>query len=160
VDYGGNLYYDAIQVVATNGFYGNVVTNSWLVKIGSAGTVTSQAPSPASQCVTSFDTSQLPWPPLHDRGSGNQHLRQQRAALNVPRAIAPDGTINTVSRAQFNDRYSFRLVLNPDLSPKWIASLRNRFHDGCGVSVADGGWLPTNGTPGECTAGLYKASIR
>jgi uncharacterized protein (TIGR03437 family) len=162
VDSAGNLYYNAIQVVTANGFYGNDATNSWVVKVSPAGTVTmatyqsltsSQAPSPASQCVTSFDTSQLPWPPSTTAVPETSTCGSQRAAINVSPAIAPDGTIYTVSRAHFNDRYSFLLALNPDLSLKWIASLRNRFHDGCGVSVANGGWLPPNGAPGGCTAG-------
>ncbi|HXM45010.1 MAG TPA: IPT/TIG domain-containing protein [Bryobacteraceae bacterium] len=165
VDSGGNLYYNAIQVVTTNGFYGNDATNSWLVKISSAGAVTmatyqsltsSQAPNSTSQCVTSFDTSQLPWPPSTTAVPETSTCGSQRAALNVSPAVAPDGTIYTVSRAHFNDRSSFLVALNPDLSLKWIASLRNRFHDGCGVSVADGGWLPPNGAPGGCAAGALQ----
>lgn len=162
VDAGGNLYYNAIQVVTTNGFYGNDATNSWLVKITPAGVVTtaayqsltsSEAPSSDSQCVTSFATSQLPWPPSTTATPQTITCGSQRAGLNVSPAVAPDGTIYTVSRAHFNDRYAFLLALNPDLSLKWIASMRNRFHDGCGVSVADGGWLPPNGAPGGCSAG-------
>ena len=161
-DAGGNLYYNAIQVVTTNGFYANDSTNSWLVKITPAGGVSmagyaaltqSQAPSAGSQCITSFDTSQLPWPPSTTATPATSICGSQRAGLNVSPAVAPDGTIYTVSRAHYNDRYSFLLALNPDLSLKWISSLRNRFQDGCGVSVADGGWLPPNGTPGGCSAG-------
>ena len=162
VDADGNLCYNTIQVVTTNGFYGNDATNSWLVKISAEGTVSmaayqtltsSQAPGSVSQCITSFDASQLPWPPSTTAVPETGTCGSQRAGLNVSPAVAPDGTIYTVSRAHFNDRYAFLLALNPDLSLKWIASLRNRFHDGCGVSVADGGWLPPNGTPGGCSAG-------
>ena len=165
VDANGNLYYNAIQVVTTNGFYGNDATNSWLVKITPGGTVSmvtyqtltsSQAPSSGSQCVTSFDTSQLPWPPSTTAVPETGTCGSQRAALNVSPAVAPDGTIYTVSRAHFNDRYSFLVALNPDLSLKWLASFRNRFHDGCGVSVADGGWLPPNGASGGCSAGALQ----
>ena len=162
MDAGGNLYYNAIQVVTTNGFYGNDSTNSWIVKIAAAGAISmasypsltaTQAPSPTGQCVTSFDPSQLPWPPSTTAVPATSTCGSQRAGLNVSPAVAPDGTIYTVSRAQFNDRYSFLLALNPDLSLKWIASLRNRFNDGCGVSEANGGWLPANGAPGGCRAG-------
>ncbi len=161
IDSSGNLYYNVVQVVTTNGFYGNDSTNSWVVKISGGGAVSmasyaamtaSQAPGATSQCVTSFDT-QLPWPPSTTAVPQTSTCGSQRAGLNVSPAVAPDGTIYTVSRAHFNDRYAFLLALNPDLSVKWIASLRNRFHDGCGVSVADGGWLPPNGTPGGCSAG-------
>ena len=165
VDANGNLYYNAIQVVTTNGFYGNDSSNSWVVKITPGGSVTtasygnltsSQAPSPGSQCVTSFDSSQLPWPPSTTAAPETGACGSQRAGLNVSPAVGPDGTVYTVSRAHFNDRYAFLLALYPDLSLKWIASLRNRFHDGCGVSVADGGWLPANGTPGGCRAGALQ----
>jgi uncharacterized protein (TIGR03437 family) len=167
VDANGNLYYNAIQVVTSNGFYGNDATNSWLVKITPGGAVSmasyqtltsSQAPGPGSQCITSFDTSTspLPWPPSTIAAPATSICGSQRAGLNVSPAVAPDGTIYTVSRAHFNDRYAFLLALNPDLSLKWMASLRNRFHDGCGVSVADGGWLPPNGTPGGCSAGALQ----
>lgn len=165
VDANGNLYYNAIQVVTSNGFYGNDVSNSWVVKITPAGAIStaayqtltaSQAPSPTAQCVTSFEPSQLPWPPSTDATPDTNVCGSQRAGLNVSPAVAPDGTIYTVSRAHFNDRYAFLLALNPDLSLQWVASLRNRFHDGCGVSVADGGWLPANGTPGGCRAGALQ----
>jgi hypothetical protein len=39
------------------------------------------------------------------------------------------------------------------LSKKWLASLQARFHDGCGVPVSNGGWLPPNGSPGGCRDG-------
>jgi len=167
VDANGNLYYNAIQAVTSSGFYGNDATNSWLVKITPAGAVSmasyqtltsSEAPSAGGQCVTSFDTSTspLPWPPSTTAAPATSICGSQRAGLNVSPAVAPDGTIYTVSRAHFNDRYAFLLALNPDLSLKWMASLRNRFHDGCGVSVADGGWLPANGTPGGCSAGALQ----
>ena len=162
IDASGNLYYNAIQVVTANGFYGNDATNSWIVKISAAGTVTTasyanltalQAPSAGGQCVTSFDSSQLPWPPSTTATPNTNTCGSQRAGLNVSPAVAPDGTIYTVSRAHFNDRYGFLIALNPDLSLKWLASLRNRFHDGCGVAVSSGGWLPPNGSPGGCRAG-------
>jgi hypothetical protein len=75
-------------------------------------------------------------------------------ALNIAPAIAPDGTIYSVTRAHFDasigSRHGFLLAINPDLTLKWAVSLRNRFHDGCGVPVLQGGWLPPNGEPGGC----------
>lgn len=165
VDGSGNLYYNAIQVITANGFYGNDATNSWTVKITPAGAVTmasypdltsAQAPSANAQCVTSFDSSQLPWPPSTTAAPATNTCGSQRAALNVSPAVAPDGTIYTVSRAHFNDRYAFLLALNPDLSLKWISTLRNRLQDGCGVPVSNGGWLPPNGSPGGCRAGALQ----
>ena len=165
IDASGNLYYNVIRVVTINGFYGNDVTNSWLVRIDALGEIgmvsyqtltSSQAPAADGPCVTSFDSSQLPWPPSTTATPATDACGSQRAGLNVSPAVASDGTIYTVSRAHFNDRYAFLVALNPDLSLKWLASLRNRFHDGCGVAVADGGWLPPNGSPGGCREGALQ----
>src|SRR5262249_287757 len=49
--------------------------------------------------------------------------------------------------------FSFISAVHPDLSLKWSATLRNRFHDGCGVPRAQGGVLPPDGTPGGCRIG-------
>ena len=49
--------------------------------------------------------------------------------------MAPDGTIYTLSRAHFNSRYSYLLAVNPDLTVKWISTLRGRLNDGCGVAI-------------------------
>ena len=67
----------------------------------------------------------------------------------------PDGTVYTISRAHLNARWGWLVAVNPDLTPKWASSLRNRFNDGCNVL------LPPNGTPGGCRAGRdRRASIR
>ena len=39
------------------------------------------------------------------------------------------------------------VAVNPDLTPKWITSMRDRLNDGCDVL------LPTSGTPGGCKSG-------
>jgi outer membrane protein assembly factor BamB len=67
--------------------------------------------------------------------------------LNVVPAIAPDGTIYTVSRAHANSRYAYVIAARPDLTPLWSASLRGFLDDGCDVL------LPPSGTPGGCRAG-------
>ncbi len=73
--------------------------------------------------------------------------------LNIAPAVAPDGTIYSVTRAHFNERYGFLVAVNPDLTKKWAASLRDRLNDGCGVPVSAGGILPPNGAPGGCRVG-------
>jgi len=45
-----------------------------------------------------------------------------------------------------NDRWGYLVAVNPNLTPKWTASLRNRFLDGCNVAI------PPNGSPGGCRA--------
>jgi len=65
-------------------------------------------------------------------------------------AIAPDGTIYTVSRAHFDQLVGYVVAVNPDLTPKWAASLEHRLHDGCGVLVPIAS--DTN-TPNTCRPG-------
>jgi uncharacterized protein (TIGR03437 family) len=164
VDAAGNLFYNSIQVVVdpVQGFYANDAIDSWLVKVApdasfsliSYKTLTAaEAPASNGRCLTSFSASQLPWPPGPSAVPGTGICGTERVALNVAPAIAPDGTIYSITRAQFNSRYAFLVAIAPDLSKKWVASLRDRLHDGCGVPVSEGGWLPPNGAPGGCRAG-------
>ena len=160
----GNLFYNAIQVVVdpARGFYANDAVDSWLVKVSPDGSFSiasyktltaAEAPAPNARCLTAFAMSQLPWPPSSAAVPGTNTCGTQRAALNAAPAVAPDGTIYSVTRAHFNSRYAFLVAIAPDLSKKWAVSLRDRFHDGCGVPVAEGGWLPPNGSPGGCRPG-------
>src|SRR5262249_28997953 len=64
-----------------------------------------------------------------------------------------DGTIFVVGAAHTEARYAFISAVRPNLTLKWSASLRNRFHDGCGVPPEAGGVLPPNGAPGGCRVG-------
>jgi uncharacterized protein (TIGR03437 family) len=161
VDAHGNLFYNAIQVVVdpSNGFYANDAIDSWLVKVAPDGSFSrasyktltaTDAPPANAGCLITFSASQLPWPPSPTAVPGTNICGTQRVALNVAPALAPDGTIYSVTRAQFNSHYAYLVALAPDLSKKWVASLQSRFHDGCGVPVSNGGWLPANGSPGGC----------
>ena len=67
--------------------------------------------------------------------------------MNAAPAVAPDGTIYVISRTHFNAYWGYLTAVNADLTPKWSVSLRNRFHDGCGVL------LPPNGSSGGCRSG-------
>jgi outer membrane protein assembly factor BamB len=57
--------------------------------------------------------------------------------LNVAPAIAPDGTIYSVSRAHLRSRYAYLVAVNANLTAKWSASLRGHLNDGCGVLLPD-----------------------
>lgn len=163
-DSAGNLYYNAIQVVVdpNTGFYFNDAIDSWLVKITPAGAISmasyktltaAEAPGSTARCFTSFTTNQLPWPPSPSAIPGTNTCGSVRVGMNVAPAVAPDGTIYSVARTHSNSSYGFLIALSPDLGKKWVASLRDRFSDGCGVPVASGGWLPPNGSPGGCRIG-------
>src|SRR5260370_59228 len=128
----------------------------WLVKIAPDDTaatatfasLTVGAVRSSDRCFGGFGLNQLPWPPSPAATPGAAPCGSQRPALNVAPAIAPDGFIYTVSRAHFNPAYSYIVAVNPHLSPRWLASLRTRLHDGCGTPT-----LPPNGTPGGCREG-------
>ena len=154
IDAGGNVYYNAMQVQASNPFVSDVV-DAWLVRIGADNTIgkatftslTPNAPGPSDMCTAVFDVSQLPWPPAPNAVAPMNRCGGERPGINVAPAVGSDGTIYTISRAHFNSRYGFLVAVNPNLTPKWAASLRNRFSDGCDVTI------PPSGTPGGCRAG-------
>jgi hypothetical protein len=161
-DSAGNIYYNVVALQPnTTDFYADDVQNSWLVKVTPGNAVskvtysalTVGAPGGNDQCLNAFVDEPLPWPPSPTAVPGSVTCGSQRAALNIAPAIAPDGTIYSVSRAHFISRWAYLVAVNSNLTPKWIASLRDRFDDGCGVPPSQGGSLPPNGAPGGCRAG-------
>jgi len=156
-DHKGNLFYNVIQIRPDNPWRQDVV-NSWLVKIApdetaTAATFTSLtpgAPAATDQCFLTFPVSQRPWPPSPNAVPSTGPCGTQRPGINISPAIAKDGTIYTLSTAHLNNRYAYLIAVNPDLTPKWTASLRGRLNDGCGVTIPyslNGGCRPGT-TPG------------
>jgi len=152
-DSAGNIIYNTMQFDTLRPWTSDM-RGSWLVKIAPSGTasrvaytnITPNAPRGSDMCLGVF-TSSPPWPPSPNAVPPSVQCGAQRPGLNVAPAIAIDGTIYTVSRAQFVSRTSYLVAVNPDLTPKWNASLRDRLNDGCNVL------LPPNGTPGGCRNG-------
>ncbi len=174
-DGGGNIYYNVVRItggtVGTS-FYAHDAVGSWLVKVGPDDTVTKVSydallrtatiigepvPGPHDECKVQFPSSQLPWPPSPDAVPATIDCGSQRAALNVAPAIAPDGTIYTVSRGHFVTRYSYLIAANSDLTGRWASSLRGHLHDGCHADspAANGSILPPDGAPGGCRPGAH-----
>lgn len=153
-DSAGNIYYQVLELVHGNAWNADVV-NSWLVKVAPDGsfrtaTITSLtpgAPGKNDKCLGVFNVNQLPWPPSPTAVPGTVQCGTQRAAANSAPAVAPDGTIYIVTVAHLWSREAYLVAANPDLSPKWHVSLRDRLMTGCNVT------LPPNGTPGGCRAG-------
>jgi hypothetical protein len=153
-DSSGNIYYNVLELVHGQAWHADVV-NSWLVKVSPAGSIqkatyaslTPGAPGGNDKCQDAFNVNQLPWPPAPDAVAPTTKCGSQRPALNQAVAVGPDGTIYTVSQPHLVTRNGYLLAVNPNLTPKWQASLSERFNDGCGV------YLPPNGTPGGCRAG-------
>src|SRR5262249_9254724 len=176
VDGNGNVYYNAIQQfnsAAGASFYQHDSVDSWLVKVApddsvarvSYSILTAQtalnsdpAPGPNDTCFTTFATSQLPWPPDPAALPPTAPCGAMRPALNAAPAIAPDGTIYTVTRTHLlagGSRYGGIAAVHADLTPRWWTSLRDRLNDGCNndQGTFPGALLPANGTPGGCRLG-------
>jgi len=152
----GNIIYSAMKFDPSHPWLDDIA-GAWLVRVTPAGTstiasytsLTPGAPPANSQCLGQFTSAQLPWPPSPEAIPPASTCGSQRPGLNVTPAIASDGTIVTVSRAHLNSRYSYLVAVNPDLTIKWTASLRDRLNDGCNVL------LPANGLPGGCRQGAH-----
>jgi len=178
-DNNGNIFFNALQLNfdPSNPSAGDESTvNSWLVKIdpsdhASKVSYSTLVPNQPTSCVRSVNNSFLPWPPgvvISDPTSeydpnfirGFAPCGPQRPGINIAPAIALNGTIYTVSTADFNSRYSFVIAVNPDLTPKWQATLRDRgLNDGCGVIIP----IATQQNPiqkGHCRWGTYDDNHR
>ncbi len=150
----GTIYFNTLKLPTSNPWVGDH-QGAWLVKIkpdGTASRVSYQTlvpngPGPNDQCAGEFSSTQLPWPPSPTAVVPTVICGSQRAGLNLAPAVGPDGTIYTASRTHRNSRWGWIVAVNPDLTPKWATSLRNRFNDGCNML------LPPNGEPGGCRTG-------
>jgi hypothetical protein len=148
----GDIFYNLMQLAdpsAGDPWSANDVVNAWLVKVtsGDAASVVSYAtlapgapPGASTNCPGQFNvnTETLPWPPSLLAVPGTRACGSQRPGVNVAPAIAPDGTIYTASVAHYDSQVSYLVAGNPDLTPKWAASLQNRLNDGCGFIVPFG----------------------
>jgi hypothetical protein len=169
VDANGNIYYNVIQIKQNTdaAFLTDDVVNSWLVKVTptdavskvSYSTLLSQAqikgaavPRGNDRCNVSFTDAQLPWPPQPNANPQTTPCGSQRAGMNVAPAIAPNGTIYTISKSHFASRYNYLIAVNPNLTGRWAASFRGLLHDGCGVSEPIGNPGGANAN-GGCNAG-------
>ena len=152
IDADGSVYYTVLKLNAAEPWTRDV-EEAFLVKADSMGrsnkiSFRNLVPdAPADGCTTTFRREELPWPPAPDARPRTAPCGSQRPGLNAAPAVAPDGTIYIISRAHFNSAYGYLVAVNPDLTPRWSASLRDRLQDGCEVL------LPPNGTLGGCRDG-------
>ena len=137
----GSVYYNVIDLPANPEAD---IDGAWLVRVAHESdaavavpwsAIVPGAPPATSQCQTSFALEERPWPPTPTSVAPSIACGSQRPGINVVPAIADDGTIYTVSRAHFADRYGYLVAVNPDLTPAWKASFRGILNDGCGVLV-------------------------
>lgn len=162
VDAQGRVLYNVIELKnGTKDFYANDIVDSFLIRVSpdnsfekvSYSTLTVGAPAGTDQCSNAFSTSQLPWPPSPTAVAPTVICGTQRPGMNSSLSVAADGTIYTATRAHLISREAYIVAINPNLTQKWISTLRDRMNDGCGVPVSMGGSLPPNGQPGGCRAG-------
>ena len=152
-DSSGNIYFNAIKLNMSNP-WGNDVSNSWLVKITTSGAISlaqfknimTGEQGPNDPCEVGFSTPP-PWPPTPTAVAPTRPCGTVRPGINVAPAVGPDGTIYTIARNHFVTRYGYVVAVNPDLTPKWTASMHGILNDGCNVEI------PPNGTPGGCSVG-------
>jgi hypothetical protein len=162
-DASGNIYYNVIAL-ANQGAPWDVedAAGAWLVKIAPSDAATTAsfaslvpgAPAGgAVACPDHFHTNSdpLPWPPTLAATPGQTVCGSQRPGINIAPAVAADGTIYTVSRAHLNGSQAYLVAVNPDLTPKWQASLQHLLTDGCGVLVPIS--APANTDPNSCRNG-------
>jgi hypothetical protein len=162
----GNIYYHAIELnTQGNPWNQNDVSNAWLVKVSrddTAATVTfaalvPNAPPANSQCPGTFfllndNGASLPWPPSPTAVPPTTLCGSQRPGLNVAPAVAPDGTVYTVSRSHLAIQVGYLVAVNPDLTTKWVTSLQTLLNDGCGVLLPIAPQGVTN-EPNSCRFG-------
>lgn len=165
-DTSGNVYYNVLALAdpaTADPWVSADAAGAWLVKVSTsdatgvatyASLVPNAPPAGGSNCAGTFfnlvPRPPFPWPPSPTAVAPTQACGSQRPGVNVAPAIAPDGTIYTVSRAHFDAMVAYVIAANPDLTPKWQKSLENLLQDGCGVllPIASG-----NTTPNSCAAG-------
>ena len=163
----GSIYYNVLEL-NTNGnpWNQNDVAGAWLVKItptDSTATVTyatlvpNAPPGNSNHCPGTFFNlndggASLPWPPPGVVAPPAQRCGSQRPGVNIAPAVAPDGTVYTASVAHFDPIVTYLIAVNPDLTPKWAASMQNVLSDGCGVllPIAPQG---VNNLPNSCRYG-------
>ncbi|MGO9648073.1 MAG: hypothetical protein ACLPOO_08460 [Terriglobales bacterium] len=148
-DENGNIFYNVIEL-NTNGnpWQQNDVAGAWLAKVAPDDTsasvtfavlIPNAPPGNSDDCPGTFlsqgyyGAASLPWPPANIPFPPTYYCGSQRPPINVAPAIGPDGTVYTVSVAHFNQMVTYLVAANPDLTPKWAASMQHRLTDGCGV---------------------------
>ncbi len=145
-DSSGNVYFNAIQLDNTQPWgadYSTDIPGSWLVKVApndstQKASYKSLVVNAPTTCTTTYNTTtDVPWPNWLAGPPPTGPCGSQRVGLNVAPAIAPDGTIYSVSRAHYRSRYAYLLAIQPDLTLRWQASLRGHLSDGCGATLPD-----------------------
>jgi hypothetical protein len=165
-DSSGNIYYNVIELnINGNPWQQNDVANAWLVKVtpsnststATYATLVPNAPAGNSTSCEGYFSSlygpaTLPWPPVGVSAPPTQLCGSQRPGVNVAPAVAPDGTVYTVSVAHFDSQVTYMIAVNPDLTPKWASSMQYRLKDGCGVLLPIAG-KGVNNEPNSCRYG-------
>src|SRR2546429_7601128 len=150
-----NAYYNIVKLDTANPWgKGSVLTNlrsgGWLVRIGPTLEVMLRAYDDVldytrhEKCPMGFSSAdRRPWPPAVRAVSAQVDCGPQRPAINTAPAVAPDGSVVTVSRGAgaYGGKRSYVIELASDLRPRWSTPLAGVVSDGCGASIPDGAGL-------------------
>jgi hypothetical protein len=122
IDPKGNIYYNIVQLNATNP-WGTNVRGSWLVRISPQGTVR----------TVSYQTL-VPGAPTTCNG---RPCGSQRPGVNIAPVLSPDGqTVYTVSVAHFAADFGYVVAANINLTAKWHTAIHGLI-SGADPLVAD-----------------------
>ena len=154
-----NVLHAAVDLSDVNGVLVRIEPDGVTVHAVGYAALMQNPPLPTDSCLGTYsdDNTAPPWPPA-DHHRVATPCGSLRPGVNVAPAVGPDGTIFTVAFPHKAPNAGALLALNPDLSPKWTATLQEIFDDGCGVLIpadvqANGG-LPDGGSdPNHCLLG-------
>ena len=146
-----NVVHVAVDLSDVSGTLVRIEADGVTVHTAAYSALMENPPAPDAGCLGAYyeDNTPPPWPPA-DEHRVSTVCGSLRPGINIAPAVGADGTIFTIAFPSHAPNAGALLAINPDLTPKWTATLQEIFDDGCGVLIpadanADGG-LPDGGT--------------
>jgi hypothetical protein len=162
----GAVLYNVVQVAVdlsdVSGTLVRIEADGVTVHTASYSALMENPPAPDGGCLGAYyqDGTPPPWPPA-DEHRVSTVCGSLRPGVNIAPAVGADGTIFTIAFPNNAPNAGALLAVNPNLTPKWTATLQEIFDDGCGVLIpADAdvnGKLPDGGTDyNHCLVGATR----
>jgi hypothetical protein len=150
----GSVLYNVVHVAPdlsdVSGVLVRIETDGVTVHTADYAALMLNPPAPDGDCLGAYyqDQTPPPWPPADDHRV-SVPCGSLRPGINIAPAVGTDGTLFTIAFPNNAHNAGALLAINPDLTPKWSATLQEIFDDGCGVLIpadadASGG-LPDGG---------------
>jgi outer membrane protein assembly factor BamB len=150
-EFHGVIFYNVVKMDPDQPY--TLPMQAWLVEIDGDGRVRKAdyadlVPDAPDKCYGTYDVppgTPLPVPGQLPKQYG---CGPQIPGFNQAPALAFDGTVYVATHAQYQDRYSYVVSVNPGVfDVNWATSLRDRLNDGCGVLVQCGPGAPMGVEP-------------